>query len=74
MSNAEIAEFLISKYKELYPLNKDNIKYYTLVGKNKIYIYLNRGEYIVYEFTYKNSNEYCLKLATEEPSGSSIKA
>ena len=74
MSNAEIAEFLISKYKKLYPLNKDNINYYTLVGKHTIYIYLNSGRYTVYEFTYKNPNEYCLKLATEIPSGSPVKA
>lgn len=66
MSNAEIAEFLISKYKELYPSNKDNISYYTMVGRHTIYIYLNLGEYTVYEFTYKNSNEYCLKLPTRD--------
>ena len=66
MSNAEIAEFLISKYKELFPSKKDNINYYTLAGKHTIYVYLNGGEYTVHEFTYKNSNEYCLKLATRD--------
>ena len=66
MSNAEIAEFLISKYKKLYPSNKYNISYYTLAGKHTIYIYLNLDEYTyrVHEFTYKNSNEYSLKLMT----------
>lgn len=72
MSNEEIAEFLLSKYKQLYPLNKDNISHYSLVGKHTIYIFLNLGEYTVYEFTYKNPNEYCLKLPTELSGGSSL--
>ena len=72
MSNAEIAEFLLSKYKKLYPSNKDNISYYTLVGKHTIYIYLNLGEYTVYEFTYKSPDEYSLKLPTELSGESSL--